>query len=419
MVSPARDRTGEILRELLRPDVLDDPYPRYEELRRDQAAGRDVGRLVLGHADALRTLADRAWSSDRVSTTMSVLSEDERESLDPLERTLRGIVAFQDPPDHTRLRRLLQQSFTPSVVRRQREVVAATAEHLVDRFSAGRTAGDLVAEVLLPLPAEIVAGTLGIPEDRRAPFECAARQLVRWFGAGRPDRALADRTRAAIVAARSLIVDLIGERRERPTADLLSAMLAAVEDGDGDVTDATRLSEDELAANAIFLMTAGHETAANALANSLVALLDHPDQLDGVRDGVLDDQVLPDAAVDELLRFDSPVQLTARLAREDREHGGTLLRRGDSVVIVLGAANRDPDRFDEPHELRLDRSDNQPLSFAHGAHYCLGAALAKEELRVVVPYILRRLPGLRLTARPTYQPTLDFRGPTELLVAWR
>jgi cytochrome P450 len=162
-------------------------------------------------------------------------------------------------------------------------------------------------------------------------------------------------------------------------------------------------------------MTAGHETAANALANSLIALIDHPDQLDRVRD----DEVLPDAAIDELLRFDSPVQLTARVAREDREHAGALVRRGGSVIVVLGAANRDPDRFDEPHELRLDRTDNQPLSFGHGAHFCLGAALAKEELKVALPHILRRLPGVRLTARASYQPTLDFRGPTSLTVTWR
>jgi cytochrome P450 len=190
-------------------------------------------------------------------------------------------------------------------------------------------------------------------------------------------------------------------------------MLAAVDESDAG--DAHELTEDEVVGNAIFLMTAGHETAANALANSLIALLDHPDQLARLQDA----ELLPDAAIDELLRFDSPVQLTARIAREDREYAGGVVPRGGSVIVLLGAANRDPRRFDEPNELRVDRADNQPLSFGHGAHYCLGAALAREELRVTLPHVLRRLPGLRLTARPVYQPTLDFRGPTSLMVAWR
>jgi cytochrome P450 len=343
---------------------------------------------------------------------MSVLTRAERAALDPLERTLRAIVAFQDPPDHTRVRRLLQRSFTPSVLRRQREVVATTTARLVDRFATGRRSGDLLAEVMLPLPALVVAGILGIPERRLDPFASAAEHLVRWFGAGRPDLELAWQTRAAIVAARALISELVAERREHGTGDLLSSMMdAAGEDLEGP----GGLSEDELVANAIFLMTAGHETATNALANALLALLDHPDQ----SDDAWDCEVLPDAAVDELLRFDSPVQLTARIAREEREHDGRELPRGASMIVVLGAANRDPEQFERPHTLRLDRRENQPLSFAHGAHYCLGAALAKEEMRTVLPHVLRRLPGMRLTARPTYHPTLDFRGPTSLPVTWR
>jgi cytochrome P450 len=284
----------------------------------------------------------------------------------------------------------------------------------VHRFVATHgSSGDVLAEVLLPLPAAVVAGMVGIPEPGMGGFQAAAQHLVWWFGAGRPDAALAHRTRSAVVEARALVAGLLAERRAHPTDDLLSTMQAAADEDNGE--SGVALTEDEMMANAIFLMTAGHETAANALANALLGLLRHPEALERVRD----DDVLSDAAVDELLRFDSPVQLTARLATADREHAGVRLRRGDSVIVVLGAANRDPERFDAPHELRLDRADNQPLSFAHGAHYCLGASLAKEELRVVLPHLLRRLPGLTLAAAPTYQPTLDFRGPTRLLVEWR
>jgi cytochrome P450 len=408
------DRTGAVLRQLLSPAALADPYPVYERLRLQRAEGHDIGRLVLDHDPAVRLLGDRSWSSDRVTTTLSALAPDDRRDLDPLERMLRAIVAFQDPPDHTRVRRLLHRSFTPKVVRRQRDVVVATTRRLVEAFATSTSReGDLVSQVLFPLPAAVVAGILGVPQCDVPRFESAAQYLVRWFGAGRPSADLARRTRAALVEARAVVAELVVRRRARPGDDLLSAMVEAADD----VVEADgppHLTEEEVAANAIFLMTAGHETAANALANAIVALLARPTELDRIRH----EQVLPDTAVDELLRFDSPVQLTARLATADRELDGRVLRRGDSVMAVLGAANRDPTRFDAPGELRLDRTGNHPLSFGHGAHHCLGAALAREELRIVVPEVVRHFPRLSLRGPLTYQATLDFRGPTALPVRW-
>jgi cytochrome P450 len=399
------DGLGTVLRGLLEPTAIADPYPVYERLRREQGTGLGPSRLVLRHAEAMAVLGDRSWSSDRVTTTLSSLSASQRNDLDPLERTLRGIVAFTDPPAHTRLRRLLISSFTPAVVKRQSEVIEVTTDRLLDVFTSGRrTTGDLYGEVLFPLPALVVGGILGIPEPAVPGFQSAAQHLVWWFGAGRPDAALARSTRAALVDARSLVAELLAERRAQPSDDLLSAMVAA-----------SALTEDEMLANAIFLMTAGHETAANALANSLVALLDHAGQLDEVRA----QPVLANGVVDELLRYDSPVQWTARIATEDRDYNGLDLRTGQSVLVGLGAANRDPERFEEADRLRLDRPDNQPLSFGWGAHHCLGASLAREELRVVLPRLLHRLPGLTLVEPPTYQPTLDFRGPTSLQVTWR
>jgi cytochrome P450 len=294
--------------------------------------------------------------------------------------------------------------------------VAASVGRLMGRFvAANASVGDVFADVMLPLPALVSAGSSAFPRVRSEPSNLRRRT---WSdGSVRVVRISCSLAAPGLRSSRpaGLLLDRLEVRRQHPTEDLLSSMLDASDGAGEGGRQSSCLSDDEIFANAIFLMTAGHETAANALANSLIALLDHPDQLDKVRDEAL----LPDAAVDELLGFDGPVQLTARVALADRVHAGELVPRGGSVIVVLGAANRDGQRFEDPHRLILNRADNQPLSFAHGAHYCLGAALAKEELRVVLPQLLRRLPGLHLVETPVYQPTLDFRGPLSLRVAWR
>ena len=408
MVGMIGDRTGSVLRELLSPTGITDPYTVYRRLHADAAAGRDLGRLVIGHADALTVLADRTLSSDRISTTLKPLADGERRSLDPLEPTLRAIIAFQDPPAHTRVRRLLQASFTPTVVRRQRAAISDVAARLVGAFARQPSqCGDLVAAVTFPLPALVVGALLGIDDQDLPQFQRWALQLVRFFGTGRPDIALATETRSAVVAMRSFMGVLVPRRRADPGDDLLSAMIAARDDGDA-------LTEDELFANALFLMTAGHETAANQLANGVRALLDHPEQ----RQLLLAEPERLDLAVEEILRFDSAVQMTARTVPTARTMVERQWRDGDAAVVLLGAANRDPLRFVEPDRFDITRTPNAPLSFAHGAHHCLGAALAREELRVVIPMLFDHLPAVALAEPVECQPTLDFRGPTGLVVRW-
>jgi len=408
MASVTADRTGAVLRELLSPAGVADPYAVYRRLHADAAAGRDLGRLVIGHADAITVLADRTLSSDRITTTLKPLSDSGHPPFDPLERTLRAIVAFQDAPAHTRVRRLLQSSFTPAVVRRQRDAITNVASRLVDRFADEPSrCSDLVAAVTFPLPALVIGTLLGI-DDRDLPqFQSWALQLVRFFATGRPDVALATETQAALMAMRAFMTDLVPRRRADAGDDLLSAMIAA-RDGDG------ALTEDELFANALFLMTAGHETAANQLGNGVRALLDHREQ----RLLLMAEPTRLDAAVEEMLRYDSAVQMTARTVIGDRTMIGREWQTGAAAVVLLGAANRDPARFDEPDQFDITRTPNAPLSFAHGAHHCLGAALAREELRVVIPLLFDRLPALALAEPIECQPTLDFRGPTRLVVRW-
>lgn len=405
--------TGSVFQRLLSPEGLADPYPIYRELRATEAAGGDIGRLIVRWDQATSVLADRSLSSDRVDAICRPYPDELRAELDPVAATLRDIVAFRDPPGHTRVRTLLRQAFTPSVLRRQRELVERTARTLLDGFTAaGGTEGDFHSAVSFRLPALVIAGMLGIPDADRPRFERWALDTVFFVGSGAPTEAKARSMIESMAAMRALFAELLPRRRAEPGDDLLSALIDAADD-EGD-----RLSVAELEANALFLMVAGHETAANMLSNGLLTLLRHPDQLALWRDDP-GDETLTATATEELLRFESAVQMTPRLAREETEVFGRRLRPGQPLIVLLGAANRDPERFEDPDRLDLTRVENRHVAFSHGAHWCLGGNLARQELAVVMPLVLDRLPNLALAEEEiTWQPTLDFRGPTRLAVTW-
>ncbi len=397
-----RARGRGLLGELLTPAGLHDPYAVHARIRARAEAGDDVGRLVVRHREVVDALRDPLLSADRVDAIWRPLPADGRGG--PAERLMRDIVVFRDPPDHTRLRRLLLTAFTRAEVGRHREEIARWTGQLLDRL-AGSTDPDLHREVSYPLPALVVAALLGIPDSHRTAFEGWALDLVHVTGSGRLTPELARRLADDVAELRGLVTDLVTRRRRDPGPDLLSAMAAT----DG-------LTDDEIVANSLFLMTAGHETAANQLSNAVLALLRHPDRLAALRA----DPGLVDGAVEELLRYDSAVQMTARTARADTAVGGRPVRAGESVVLLLGAANRDPAVFADPDVLDLRRPNAaRHVAFGFGPHHCLGAALARVELRVALPLVLARFPGLALAAEPVrYQPTLDFRGPERLAVTW-
>lgn len=396
-----------VIRRLLTPRGLADPYAIYRQIREAADAGAATGRFLFRHADVREALYDRGLSSNRVSAILRPLPADVRSGVELLERTMRDIVVFRDGVQHMRLRRLLISAFTPRMVEQARPLIERLADGLLDDLERG-TAADLHRDFTYPLPALVVAALLGIPDKDRAAFQAWALDLVLVVGSGEITPGLAARANASMRQLRELMTDLVEQRRAEPGRDLLSDMIAAAEDGE-------RLSTAELYANALFLMTAGHETATNLLSNAVLTLLRHPDQLELLRS----DPTLLGPAIEEVLRFEGPVQIAARIADRDRAVRGIELRQGQPLIVMLGAANRDPDVFHRPDTFDITRSDNQHVAFSHGPHFCLGAALARAELGVVLPRILERFPSLRLAGEEIeWQPTLDFRGPNRLLVTW-
>lgn len=395
-----------LLRQLLTPEGLADPYAIYDELRAAEQSGGDIGRVVVRYDQAQEVLTARSTTSERIEALVRRLEPEVRADVDLVVQVLKRIIAFRDPPGHTRLRRLLSTALRARAVANQREVIERTATRLLDDL-VGSGQADLHAAFTFPFPAMVVAGLLGIPDADRHRFERWANDVVFFVGSGALDEALARRTLASMREMRAYMTDLIARRRAEPADDLLTAMLEAEDEG--------RLDDDEVAANALFLMTAGHETATNMLSNAVLTLLRHPDELRRLRE----EPELVDAAVDEVLRFESPVQMVPRIASEATVIAGRALEPGDALLVVLGAANRDPEVFADPDTFDIERTNRRHIAFGHGPHWCIGGSLAREEARIVLPMLLERLPDLALnTEEIGWQRTLNFRGPTALPVRW-
>ena len=395
------------VRELLSREGLRDPYAVYSRFREAEAAGHDIGGVVVGYDQVVRLLGDRRLSSGRVNAILEPLDAETRNRCPLVGRTLTSIVAFRDPPDHTRIRAGLSPSFSPRVAKTASRLIADLSTRLLDTLEGEREA-DLHRVYSYPLPALVVGTLLGIPEADLNRFRAWARDIVWLVGSGTPTAELAAGAEEHFAEMRAYLRALTRDQRRAPGRHLLSRMIHA----DGEA----RLSEDEIFANATFLMTAGHETATNMLSNGVISLLRHPDQLRHLHRN----RSLIDSAIEEILRFESPVQMTARLALTSGEFAGRFVSAGDSLQLFLGAANRDPSRFPDPSRFDVARADNRHVAFGFGQHFCLGAALAREELRIGLNHLLDRLPGLELAVDEVmWQPTIDFRGPIELPVRWR
>jgi cytochrome P450 len=395
------------VRHLLSPDGLHDPYAVYARFRDAEAAGHDTGHVVVRYDQVVELLGDRRLSSERAAAILAPLSPDVRARCPLVERTLSGIVAFRDPPDHTRIRAVLMSAFSPRMVKRVSDMIEGLSARLLDAVAANGEA-DLHRAYSYPLPALVVGAMLGIPDADLDRFKSWALDIVRLVGSGSPSDQLAVSAQEHFAEMREYLRALVRARRRDPGDDLLSAMI--------DPTGPHHiLSEDDVFANATFLMTAGHETATNMLSNGVVSLLRHPHELARLRR----DRSLIASAVEEILRFESPVQMTSRHALDDGVFAGRRVSAGDALQLFLGAANRDPARFADPDRFDIARPDNRHVAFGLGPHFCLGAALAREELRIALTHVLDRLPGLELAADEiAWQPTIDFRGPLSLPVRW-
>ncbi|MFD6877155.1 MULTISPECIES: cytochrome P450 [unclassified Streptomyces] len=390
------------------PAFVADPFPLYRQLREDGPVRRTViaggleAWLVTRYEDGLAALSDSRLSSDvRDAADTRLLRQlpgTERESM--LGNMLRS-----DPPDHTRLRRLVSKAFTARRVAGMRPRIQAVTDRLLDPIvAAGRA--DLVADFALPLPVTVISELLGVPVDDRHDFQHWTDRMV-MRGAEPPDPAVVNE---AWLHMRAYVTELIRDKRARPADDLLSDLVAARD-------EEQRLTEDELVAMVFLLLAAGYITTVNLIGGGIATLLAHPDQLELLRS---DPALLP-GAIEEFLRYDGPVSPgIARFAREDVEIAGVSIPRGATVLIGSALADRDPARFPDPERLDITRQDNAHLAFGHGIHYCLGAPLARLEGQIAIGTALRRLPGLALAVPPEEIPWRPggLRGPRSLPVTF-
>ncbi|WP_069872749.1 cytochrome P450 [Streptomyces malaysiensis] len=392
-----------------RPSFVADPYPAYAELREGgRAHWFEPSRqwLIPRHADVSALLRDRRLGR----TYLHRFSHEEfgRTAPPPEHEPFHTLndhgMLDLEPPDHTRLRRLVSKAFTPRTVEALVPTIQRLAGELVDSFVASG-GGDLIAAVAEPLPVAVIAEMLGIPPADRPALRPWSAEICGMYELS-PSEETARRAVRASVEFSAYLRGLIDERRKSPGDDLISRLIAAYDEGD-------RLTEQEMISTCVLLLNAGHEATVNSTGNGWWALFRHPEQLAALR---ADPDALLPTAVDELLRFDTPLQLFERWVLEDIEVGGTVIPRGGEVALLFGSANRDPARFDRPDDLDLSRADNPHVSFGAGIHYCLGAPLARLELMASFGALLRKAPGMRLVGEPERGTNFVIRGLRELLV---
>jgi len=391
------------------PEFRADPYPFYRELRSADPVYFSPslrGWILTRYDDAVSVLQDARFSVDRRQSNLFRRLQPLRHLRPDFSEAVTSSLLMVDPPRHTRLRRLVNKAFTPRVVENLRPRIGAVVDDLLDRAVPGREM-DLIRDLAYPLPVIVIAEMLGIPAADREEFKRWSDALTALIDPLQAGEGMGP-AETAFVELSSYLRRVFAERRRQPRDDLISA-LVAVEDG------GETLGEAELLSLTGLILGAGHETTTNLIANGVLALLRNPAE----RRRLQDDPALIDSAVEELLRYDSPVQMTDRVALEDGEIAGKRVRRGVLVALVLGAANRDPERFRDPDRLDLGRVDNRHLAFGHGAHFCLGAALARAEAGIAIAALLRHFPDLHGETTPReWRRSLVLRGPTSLRVSW-
>ncbi|MHC5700941.1 cytochrome P450 [Streptomyces tirandamycinicus] len=390
------------------PAFTADPYPAYAELReRGRVHWFEPTRqwLVPHYADVSALLRDRRLGR----TYLHRFTHEEFGRTPPPPghepfHTLNdnGLLDLE-APDHTRIRRLVTKAFTPRTVQALEPTVRRLAAGLV-RALVKNGGGDLLAEVAEPLPVAVIAEMLGIPESDRGPLRPWSADICGMFELN-PSEETAARAVRASVEFSAYLRELIAERRARPGGDLVSALISAHDEGE-------TLSEQEMVSTCVLLLNAGHEATVNTTANGWWTLFRHPAELARLRA----DHSLLSTAVEELMRYDTPLQMFERWVLDDIEIGGTVVPRGSELALLFGSANRDPARFERPGELDLGRADNPHISFGAGVHYCLGAPLARVELAASFGELLREAPAMRLAAEPEWKPGYVIRGLRELRV---
>jgi cytochrome P450 len=405
-MTTATESQGLLVR-LLEPENRADPYPIYRQIL-------DCGPLIMPESnlavfssfeDCSDVLRHPATAVDRMKATAA--QRQIAQGANPRPFGQPGFL-FLDPPDHTRLRRLAQQAFAPKVVRGLESDITALVEKLLDDVvAAGRF--EVIADLAHPLPVAVICRMLGVPIEDEPQFSDASALLaqgldpfIAFTGAskGFPERMAAGKW------LRGYLADLVEQRRAAPRDDLISALIAAEEEGD-------QLTTEEIVATCNLLLIAGHETTVNLIANAVLAMLRQPGEWGAL---AADPERAP-AIIEETLRHDPPVQLVGRVAADDMKIGEVVVPKGDTMMLLFAAAQRDPSVFAAPDVFDPDREDNRHLAFGHGVHFCLGAPLARLEARIALSAVTARFPNARLVGEPTYKPNVTLRGIAQMHVS--
>jgi len=395
------------------PEVICEPMPVLHALRASEPVhwSPALKAWVLTRYDDCKLVAtDSRFSAERMKAFFAYLPPDKRQRVRDLEWSIGLWTVFLDPPDHTRLRKLMNRAFTSRAIARMESRIAGIVERLLDTAApASEGEFDYIDAFAYPLPALVIMDMLGVPSTHLDDFKRWSDELVLFVGGALATEAKYDRAEAATKEMIAFFRALIAARRQAPGEDMISDLIAAEEAGD-------MLSEEELIANCILLLFAGHETTKNLLANGLLYLINNPDQMHRLR-------ARPDlvaSAVEEMLRIEGPSGAMVRVASEDVDIGDTTIRAGDRVYAMQNAANRDPDVFADPDRFDIERENNRQITFGYGVHFCIGAPLARLEARIAFPLLLKRFAELSaIDERPAWIDSIVFRGMRRMPVHYR
>ncbi len=376
--------------QLASPDFFLDPYPLYQRLREQAPVywSEVLHSWVLSrYSDIMATLRKPTLlsSAGRMTALLDQLPASVRENMRMVDAHYAITLPFMNPPDHTRVRALVNKSFNTQVVEGMRPVIQGIVDELLEAV-VEQPGMDVVWDFAYPLPVTVISALLGVPTADRDQFKTWTYEIFGIFSSGRAVTETTERGKRSLMQARDYLQDLIEERRREPTKDLISYLIAAEERGE-------RLTGEELLANCVTLYVAGHETTTGLIGNGVVALLRNPQELDKLKR----DPRLIASAVEEILRYDGSLQRNWRLATEDIELGGKRIQKGQMVSQMLGAANRDPSQFNDPDRFDIARRDNRHLGFGYGLHFCVGAPLARIETQIAIQTLFQRFPEMQLT----------------------
>jgi cytochrome P450 len=392
---------------LISKEFLEDPYPVLHRLREEDPVhwSESIGGWVLTrYDDIVTTFKDVSHYSNegRLAKAVEYLPVESRVKFQTFENHFRQkSLISSDPPDHTRLRALITKAFTPRTVERLRPRIQTVVSDLMDSV-VSRGGMDVIRDLAVPLPVTVIGEIFGAPPAERNLFKGWADDLLAFQGVNKPSELALGRSQRALVEIREYLSKLIQERRRGPREDLLSELVAAEAEGG-------KLSESELLNSCITLLVAGHETTTSLIGNGVYTLLSHPEQWRLLQS----DPSLLTSAIEEILRYESPVARQPRLTKLDVEMGGKEIHAGEMVFQMLNAANRDPAHFTAPDRFDITRQQNRHIAFGLGIHFCIGAALARAEAHIVFSTMMERLPSIRLAA---HKPDWDLRKPNSRML---